>query len=263
MKIGIGLWAYPVPLEEQLLHMKKNGFEATFCGSTSPKLDLEMRLCREAGIDVENYHAPFGHINDIWCDIPEGEQMLGELFESVDNCDRYNVRTLVVHLSSGEHPPRINELGFSRLERLMAYAKKKGVTIAYENQRKLANLAMVFEEFEDAKFCWDTGHETCFAYGRQYMPLFGDKLAALHVHDNHCVYNGDEHMIPYDASIDFDRVVRQIAAAKYEKSLMLEMIANNTPSYLSMSAESYYARAAAAARKLADAVMTAKANPTL
>ena len=109
MKIGIALFAYPIPLEEQILQMKKNGFETTFCGSTSPTLDLEMRRCREAGIEVENYHAPFGHINDIWRDIPEGEQMLGELLESVDNCDRYDVRTLVVHLSSGEHPPRIND----------------------------------------------------------------------------------------------------------------------------------------------------------
>lgn len=260
MKIGIALFAYPIPLEEQILQMKKNGFETTFCGSTSPTLDLEMRRCREAGIEVENYHAPFGHINDIWRDIPEGEQMLGELLESVDNCDRYDVRTLVVHLSSGEHPPRINELGFSRFERLMAYAKEKGVTIAYENQRKLANLAMVFEEFEDAGFCWDTGHETCFTHGREYMPLFGDKLVALHVHDNHCIYNGDEHMIPYDASIDFDRVARQIAAVDYKKSLMLELIAKHMPSYLELDAETYYARAASAARKLANAVDAARSK---
>jgi sugar phosphate isomerase/epimerase len=219
-----------------------------------------MQACRRAGIEVENYHAPFGHINDIWCDTPEGEQMLRELLDSVDNCDRYDVRTLVVHLSSGERPPRVGEIGFSRIERLMAYAKEKGVVIAYENQRKLANLAMVFEEFEDAAFCWDTGHEACFAHGREYMPLFGNKLAALHVHDNHCVYNHDEHMIPYDASMDFDRVARHIAAVDYKKSLMLEMIAKNTPAYLEMGAEGYYTRAAVAARRLADAVDAARAK---
>ncbi len=258
MKIGIELGSFPCPLEEQLTLMKKYGFETCFCGSIDQNLDTEMKLCEKYGIEVENYHAPFSHINDIWLDIPEGEGMLQELLDSIDNCAKYGVTTLVVHLSSGDKPPRMNDLGFSRFDKLMAYAKEKGVTIAYENQRKLANLAYVFEQYDEAGFCWDTGHEACFAYGRQFMPLFADKLAALHIHDNHCVHNGDDHMIPYDACIDFDRVTSQIAASNFDKSLMLELIAEKTPQYIEMGADAFYKKAAEVAQKLADEVESKK-----
>ena len=254
MKLGITLHAYRCPVKEALAYMKKYGFETTFYSSLASNLDEVMTACREAGIEMENYHAPFRHINDIWQDTPEGEQMLQELLDSVDNCAKYGVPTLVVHLSSGDRPPRINTLGMARFERLMEHAKEKGVTIAYENQRKLANLALTFEEFEDAAFCWDTGHEACFADGRQYMPLFGKYLAALHIHDNHCVHNGDEHLVPYDGTIDFDRVARQIAETDYQGSLMLEVMADHAGYYEGMSADDYFAHAAKAVKKLAAAI---------
>lgn len=251
MKIGVCLYAYPCPIDEQFTLMKKYGFETTFVGSLNPNLDEIMKACEKYGIVMENYHAPFSHINDIWLDIPEGEAMLKELTDSIDNCAKYGVPTLIVHLSSGDTPPRMNDLGFSRFDKLMAYAKEKGVTIAFENQRKLANLAYVFEQYEEARFCWDTGHEACFAYGRQFMPLFSDKLAALHVHDNYCIHNGDNHMIPFDALIDFDRVTSQIADSDFDRSLMLELIAKKHTPYLEMGADAYYKKAAEVAKRLA------------
>ena len=249
MKIGVHLNAYPCPIEEQLKLMKKYGFEATFCHSSSQELESIMNLCHEYGIEVENHHAPFSHINDIWFDTPEGEEMFKELMDSVDKCKKYGVDTLVVHLSGGRAP--INELGMSRFARLVDYAKENGVTIAFENLSKLGNLAYAFEEFEDAGFCWDTGHEKAFTHGRQYMPLYADKIVALHVHDNFCVHKGDMHMIPYDGLIDFDRVTTQLAEANYNKSLMLEIMAHRTQEYMDMGPDAFYKRAADAAKRLA------------
>ena len=91
------------------------------------------------------------------------------------------------------------------------------------------------------------------------MPLFGNKLVALHVHDNHRLHNGDNHMIPFDACIDFDRVTTQIAKTKYTRSLMLEVMASHHPFYAQTSAEDYYAKASAAAKKLADMIENKRA----
>jgi sugar phosphate isomerase/epimerase len=208
-----------------------------------------MKLCKEYEIKVENYHAPFSHINDMWFDIPEGEEMLKELTDGVDNCKKYGVDTLIVHLSGGRAP--ITEIGISRFEKLLALAKENGVTIAFENLSRLGNLAYAFEEFEDAGFCWDTGHEKAFTHGRQYMPLYSDKIAALHVHDNFCVHKEDLHMIPFDANVDFDRVTTQLAEANYSKSLMLEVMAHRTQKYIDMGSDEFYKKAADAAKKLA------------
>jgi len=137
---------------------------------------------------------------------------------------------------------------------LMEASREIGVSIAFENQRKLANLALMFEYYEDALFCWDVGHEACFAGGREYMPLFGDKLAALHIHDNTCEFNHDFHMLPYDGKINFDKVARAIAESGYTGSLMLEVGRWGSPRYDGLSAEEYYNRAGIAAKRLRDAV---------
>lgn len=255
MNIGICLGAYPCPVEEQIAYMKKYGFSGTFCGARNPRLGEIVDLCREAEITVENLHAPFKHINDIWLDTPDGERMLAELLESVDDCARYGIPLLVVHLSSSDYPPPINPLGMHRFGLLMAYAKEKGVTIAYENQRKLSNIALAFEEFEDAVFCYDTGHESVLCLlNIAFMPLFGKRLGALHVHDNHCVHNADEHLIPGDGTVDFARVTDDIAASDFKGTMMLEIMVGNSTCYEGVSADAYYAKAAAAARKLADTV---------
>jgi sugar phosphate isomerase/epimerase len=192
----------------------------------------------------------------MWEDTYEGDTMLKELTDSVDVCKKYGVDTLIVHLSRGKI--RINDIGLSRFDKLMAYAKENGVTVAFENLSTLANLACAFEEYEDAGFCWDVGHEKAYTHGRQYMPLFGDRLVAMHVHDNPCGHKEDLHMIPFDGRIDYDRVTSEIAKVNYGKSLMLEVMAHRTESYVEMGADAFYERAASAARKLAQDVESKK-----
>ena len=250
MKIGIEINSYECPIKDQIMFMKSHGFEATFCFSNEPQLEEIMNLCKENGIEVENYHAPFSHINDIWADIHEGDKMLQEILDGVDACKKYGVHTLIVHLGSAV----VTDIGLSRLDNLMSYANENSVTIAFENLSVLGNLACAFERYKEAGFCWDTGHEKAYTHGRQYMPLFGDRLAAIHVHDNHCIHKGDVHMIPFDAHIDFDRVTTQLAEANYQKALMLETMAHRYQPYFDMGPDEYYKRAAKAAKRLADEV---------
>ncbi|MBQ7821085.1 MAG: sugar phosphate isomerase/epimerase [Clostridia bacterium] len=255
MNIGICFNAYAgLEIEQQIRLMRENGFEATFVGSESPRLDEKMSAIRAAGIACESVHAPFNKINDMWYDGEAGEDMLARLMHSVDVCVKHNIPVSVVHLSSGIPAPRINDVGYDRFSRLMEYADKNNVTIAYENQRMLANIAFAFEQFPTAGFCWDVGHEACFANGRRYMPLFGDKLVQLHVHDNCEEFNSDLHLIPYDGKIDFERVARSIADTGYDRSLMLEIMKDNSDRYTDLTPEQYYKRASDAAHRLADRV---------
>lgn len=253
-KIGINWGAYgKLPIDEQIGYMKKYGFEAAFISGGRSHADEVIPKLAEAGISCHSIHAPFDKINSVWFEGEEGDGMMDRIIDSLYACADHGVPVLVVHLSSGKNAPVISDAGVARFRRLMAVAKEKGVKIAYENQRKLANIALMFEIFEDeACFCWDVGHEECFAYGRRFMPLFGDKLVALHVNDNLCEDNGDIHIIPYDGKVDFDRVAKSIADVGYEGPVMLEVIRHIKPDfYGDISADEYYARAAAAAKRLA------------
>lgn len=255
-KIGINLLALPGMTDADFLRAASEmGFGAIFTGMMDESRQLEcaaeMACC---GLEYETIHAPFSHINDIWLDGEGGEAMLNELTSCVDRCAQVGARIAVVHLSSGNNPPSITDIGRARFARLVEHAAKKNVKIAFENQRKLANLAWAMEEFGDvAGFCWDCGHESCFTPGREYMPLFDSRLICTHIHDNEGVYNQDDHWIPFDGNIDYTRFADHIRKADYTGSLMLE-IAYNRPRYADMSAETYLKRAADAAKRLAKMV---------
>ena len=256
MKIGINMNCYGggLPIDEQLRLMKENGFEATFLGCEGASFDETVEKIQAAGITVDNLHAPFNKINDMWLPGDAGEDMLARLVRCVEKAASHGIPVIVVHVSSGNRPPIINDIGNDRFARLMEAANANNVTVAYENQRKLANLALMFEYYDEAGFCWDIGHEACFANGREFMPLFGDKLVALHVQDNNCEYNVDSHLVPYDGKIDFDKAARMIAARDYKGTVMLELIRKNSNRYDDLTPEQYYKRAANAAIRLRDAI---------
>lgn len=254
-KIGININCYRggLTIDEQIGLMKANGFDTCFTGAENPDLDTLMKALKDAGIGCDNYHAPFNKINDIWIPGEAGDDMLRRLVVSVENCAKYDVPAMVVHLSSGTNPPRIGDCGLDRFSALMDAANRNGVTICYENQRMLGNLAQALEIFPEARFCWDIGHEACFTLGRRYMPLFGKRLGALHVQDNHGEFNKDEHLIPGDGVIDFRLAARSIAESGYTGTIMLEILRKNSNYYDETSPEDYYRHAAEAARAISDA----------
>ncbi len=247
-EIGINLHAAKgLTDEEYLREIAGLGFTRIFTGVRPAEKQASIaELCAKYSITCETLHAPFGHINDIWLDNEGGQAMLDELLRTVDHCLIAGAGIAVIHLSSGMNPPSITDIGRARFARLVEYATEKGVRLAFENQRKLANIAWAFEAFPDENvgFCWDCGHEFCFTPGRHYMPLFGDRLICTHIHDNTGVFNEDSHFLPFDGSCDFGYVASAIRDSGYTGSLMLEVGCNspcgqNDPlTFLARAAES-------------------------
>ncbi len=254
-KLGINLHAMPGLSDEAYVKtMAGLGFSATFTGPRNYVENAELFAAN--GIAYESVHAPFKGINAIWLAGEDGDAMYKELADCVDGCAAASVPIMVVHLSSGQTPPSITDIGRARFANLVEYAAKKNVLIAFENQRMLGNLAWALETFgpDVAGFCWDCGHESCFTPGREYMPLFGDRLEFLHIHDNYGVFNEDKHLLPFDGGIDFHRFAEHIRRSGFTGTLMLEAIAKNSNAYDLLTPEEYLAKAAIAAKRLATLV---------
>lgn len=228
------------------------GFDAAFSSSETDAENFA-KYAQIAGIDFECVHAPYKGINNIWLDNEEGQQMFDRLSACIDTCHKIGVPKTVMHLSSGNNPPLMNDLGFGRFEKLVEQAVKQNVILAIENQRKLGNIAYFFEIYDDVeqvRFCWDTGHEQCFAHGREYMPLFGKKIVYTHIHDNLCEPGGDLHMIPFDGKIDYAKVVKHLKDVNYTGTLTLEVIPNVWEGYKGITPENYYQKAYNAIAKI-------------
>lgn len=254
-KLGINFETRFWPgIDEQngLSVIKDAGFDCFFTDYYSDERILVRyaRASQTTGLFFECMHAPYEGINAIWRDGEDGDAMLDRLLATVRACSHFKVPFAVVHLSSSTRPPCICDVGHRRIDRLVKEAIDAKVTLCFENLRKLANMAFVFEEYTEVpqvRFCWDTGHEACLTPGRKFMPIFGDKLGFTHIHDNLCEYNGDLHMIPFDGKIDFHYVADQIKKSGFDGTLSFEVIPTASTYYHDVSPQEYYARAFKAA----------------
>ena len=232
--------------------VKEAGFDSVFfLYDKEDNTRSHLMEARIAGLEVETLHAPWDGINNIWLPGKEGDLVIDKFIKCVEFCADQGVPIAVVHLSSGEKAPHITDIGHARLDRLISRAGELGVKLAFENQRKLANIAFVFELYghmPHVGFCWDCGHESCFTLGkRDYMALFGEMVCCLHIHDNSGAFNADHHMIPFDAAIDFGVVADKIRRSAYTGSVMLEL---KREAYPELSLKDFLDRAANAARRL-------------
>lgn len=250
MRIGINLYS-KWPFEEVIEAFLENGVDRTFVCIEHPQFDEAMHALKKANITVDNFHAPFKGQNCIWEASEAGDEMLTRFLESVDICVKYGVKLMVAHVSNGRPMPPISKVGLDRFDRFMAYAKEKGVTIAYESHRYVENVRYIMERYPEAGFCLDNGHEDAFTPGIRYMPMWGHRLVATHISDNEYVGDSDMHMLPFDGHIDFEQTAREIAACGYDGTLMLEVKPDNHERYKDISVKEYYAKAAESIKRFA------------
>ena len=106
---------------------------------------------------------------------------------------------------------------FSSLEHLSLFARHRGVTIALENtpgeMATPANLKHFLERtrLTSVKLCFDAGHAHLEGDAREALETAGDLVATTHIHDNHG--ERDEHLLPYEGTIDWNAVLEALPQA--------------------------------------------------
>ncbi len=241
--------------DEYISHMLEIGFSAGHTASvTDPHEQARIaELFARHGLFYEFLHSPFSHMNDIWLDSEGGDLMLAELMESVDRCAECGIPVDVLHLSSGANAPSVSDVGRKRYHTLVEYADKRNVKLAFENLRKLYNVAWAMEEFRGCPhvgFCWDSGHEHCYTTTTEFMTLYGDRLLCTHIHDNRGIPGADDHMIPFEGTANFHRLAHHIRTSGYQGPITMELSETKTPAYHVLTPFEFLDRAAAAAKRL-------------
>ncbi len=203
-----------------------------------------VQAVRDAGMTVDEIHAPFNNINYMWYDDPSGDPILEMLKSSVDRCVDMQVDTMVLHDNSGRIGPDTSNAGLARFRELFIYAKEKGVRPAVENLRRTNHTARNFHENRDLPvyYCWDSGHECCYTPGVDHVALFPEKLVCTHIHDNSGVYMMDDHWLPFDGATNWERKAHFIRKSGYTGALTMEL-AREQAKYADMSDKEFAAEA--------------------
>lgn len=196
-----------------------------------------------AEIKLNSIHAPmyrdtsWGHSGpQAVVSITETEKIrrieaVDEIKRALDLADYVPFRYMVTHMgvSNQEFDDRRWDAAFSSIEHLRMFARQRGVDLVLENiPNELSTpdrlLGFVrYTHLNDMGFCFDTGHahlgegvQVCFEKMR-------DRVRTTHVHDN--LGEKDEHLFPYEGSIDWKRTLEDFGSAlqKHDFPIVLEI----------------------------------------
>lgn len=220
----IGMYVFRIDTKGFLKGLIDNDIKRAFLDAENNDIEYIMQEFEKHGIVCETLHAPFDKINDMYSENEENAKaMQNRLLNSIDLCEKYNIPVVVTHLSSGRPMPPITPLAEKRFKEVFDYADKKGVKIALENLRYAENLIYFLDKYKKTYFCYDSGHQYCRATNVQFLEMYGDRVIALHLHDNRCELDTDDHLLPFDGNIDFSLVAKQLAKTDFDGTIMYEL----------------------------------------
>ena len=211
----------------------------------------QIDYCNELGLNIIFCHLGYKEpraINEIWLEGEEGEKVIDGYIEDFELMKEKKIDLVVMHLISGKEPPMYNELGLRRIKRLVEYAKKIGIKIAFENTKKRGYLEYVLENIKEDNvgICYDAGHCHCHFNDEFNYELFKDKIFAVHLHDND--KTEDQHLLPFDGTIDWNNVLAKLKENNYNGPITLELAYKQD--YLKYSINDFYKEAFNRALKL-------------
>jgi sugar phosphate isomerase/epimerase len=154
---------------------------------------------------------------------------LDEVKRALDVAERLPFRYLVQHMGHGRQSAdgRKLDAAFNSLEHLAIFAKQRGVTIALENtpseMGSPETLQTLIRETHliDLRFCFDFGHAHIEEGVAKSFETMRDRIVTTHFHDNHG--DTDEHLLPFDGTIDWDAALKLVAAAPNPLPFVIEL----------------------------------------
>jgi sugar phosphate isomerase/epimerase len=225
--------------------LRKGGFKLVEVCSMPAHLDyhdpgLVTRAARELaarGIEAYSFHAPFADHIDISAKDPKLRKgALAELLRAAEAAARFPTRYFVLHPGPErrklEGPGQCRE-GLKRVAESLAEVAKRcralGLGCVLEN--KLPHLAFASTSdllwllralgSVEVGICLDTGHAHLSGDLSGVLRALHQHLRMVHAHDNRG--GGDEHLVPGAGTIDWHKLLGELAGSGFTGGLILEL----------------------------------------
>lgn len=258
---------------ESFKHLKEIGYNAvdyqTFCCEPATKIytlndkdfenfvKMDCAFAKEIGLEIIQTHGP-------WPFDDTKPELYASKFEamikSIKGTAIIGAKYVVMHplMPSGwnSSPNNTEEVkqNIEYFKKLEPYAREYGVKIAIENMPGLSTRCTSVKELADCVdavdseyfvACYDTGHGNCS--GKRFnskekvgdaIRLLGNRLGCLHIHDNDGL--DDQHMLPFNGTIDWEDFIRALREIKYQGTINFECCAHNFPQKIKSDMEKIY-----------------------
>ncbi len=195
---------------------------------------------REHKLTLHSLHAPTerdlspGRESGVPLSISDPERIrrldaVDEIKRTLEVTEKIPCKFLIQHIGHGRQAadPRKLDAAFTSLENLSMFAKARGVVIALENTPSELGSPSVLRKFlvdthlNDLKLCFDIGHAHIEEGVGPSFEAMREQIVSSHIHDNHG--DKDEHLLPFDGTIDWDAALRGLVEAPQMISMVLEI----------------------------------------
>ncbi len=144
---------------------------------------------------------------------------MDETKRAIEIAEHLPFRYLILHVGveGEEYDLRKFDAALTSIEHLKVFANGLGARILLENiPNGLATPERLIEfirhgHLEDLKVCFDTGHAHMTGGVRSGFETLKGRIASTHVHDNR--REKDEHLFPFDGSINWVEAIRGFRAS--------------------------------------------------
>ncbi len=188
--------------------------------------DSLLALAAESGADFVQCHTP-GCTNPFYTG-KRAARLYEATVRSIRAAARLGIRNAVIH--AGWAPDLSEEASFvcnrAFLEQFIPVLEETGVRLLVENSTRV-NMGEQYHFYDGetlARFvdgmahpliavCWDVGHAHLEGHNYPDIMALGDRLCALHIHDNRG--GADEHLPPFMGNINLDEILCALTDSGY------------------------------------------------
>lgn len=211
----------------------------------------ELEAIRENGLAFAQCHAPFPPYIPGRPDVLE--YSIGILKRLIEFCHEIGCPKVIIHgithqcANTVDTPKDIDRLNRHLYESLIETLQKTDVMVCLENlfshSGDIQCVGVCGDPHEAAAeidrlnalagkrcfgFCLDTGHlQLAHIRPYRYFPILGDRLVALHIHDNDAIH--DTHAIPYFGTVLWDEFITELKKIGYKEDLSFESVFTADP----------------------------------
>lgn len=195
--------------------MKALGFEHVAAGTEKVADSDFVKICDKIGLRIDHIHLTGDKTNAIWQEGALGDEVVERYCREITTLTNLGIHRGVAHETWGHPEMPVNDLGIERLGRIIRHAEKEKFVIGFENSiTPDKHLRAVLDGFqsESAMFTFDTGHWNAFAPKSNFPFDYADRLYITHMQDNDGT--GDQHRIPFDGTVDYEKLVPVLKHAR-------------------------------------------------
>jgi sugar phosphate isomerase/epimerase len=205
----------------------------------------------ETGLTLNSVHAPImasaaggqsdERYSNALADNARRQAAVRETEAALRIARRIPFNVLVVHLGTpaAKSQPGDNTRAsaFRSAEEICRLAEPLGVRIALEViPNELSTVAALVEMLErdldapHAGICLDFGHAHLMGDVADAVETAAEHVIATHVHDNR--RKDDEHLVPYQGSINWDMALTTMQKIGYDATYLMELASTSTPAHV-------------------------------